>query len=361
MNPSSTPKVVVLGDTRDLHHHGCEAVLAELCAGLTRAGLPPQHVLAGLQWRDAGDGVCETADVVVINGEGSLHHDRPHVAGVLALAALRKVRGKTTVLLNASWFANAPERSRELEQFSRVAVRESASAGQILRDGGPAVSMVPDLAIAHALRSGLRHTGGGRIMVSDSTKEERTKSLRRLARVRGWEYLPALAFPAVARAGAKSRKIFRRARLAARLGPFAPWLCGPRYHAHAVGAAATGDYLARLAASGGVVTGRFHTVCFAMAMGVPFVAVASNTPKIEAIITDAGLDVAKRVASMEDLDAMREVPPYDEAERAALMAYGKRVLEAEDALFAAIANDARSGGEAEFFLDARKAEQAGGE
>jgi len=37
------------------------------------------------------------------------------------------------------------------------------------------------------------------------------------------------------------------------------------------------------------VTGRFHALCFALLTGTPFVAVASNSWKMEAIITDAGL------------------------------------------------------------------------
>lgn len=331
-----SPLVIVLGDTRDIYHHGCEAVITELCSALARVGLTPKHLVPGLNWRHLGSS-CEDADLVVINGEGSLHHDRPIIDEVIALAKSRKMRGKATVLLNTSWYSNAPQRSCELIEFSRVFVRESTSAEQILHDGGPTVDIVPDLAIAHALRGGFRYSGHGRFMVSDSTKEDRTKRLMRLARKRGWEYLPILGYPTTARTGFKAQKIFRKARIAARLGRFAPFLLGPRYYSHAIGKAETNDYLARLTLSKGVVTGRFHTVCFSIALGVPFVAISSNTPKIESIIKDSGLNAAKRLLSIDHLSSLYKIPPYDDSELCALQTYCNKVIQAEDALFESIA------------------------
>lgn len=310
--------------------------MAELTDGLACHGLRAAHVLAGLKWRDKRE-ICESADLVVINGEGALHHDRPAVAEVIGLAKLRNAAGKTTVLLNTSWFQNAPERSRDLGAFSLVAARESVSAGKIAEDGGLVPMLVPDLAIAYAARSGVRYQGGGSVMVSDSTKPERTKELRRVAASHGWEYLPVLAYPETPRPGEKSRKIVQRARMARCLGALAPILLGTRYHAHAVGVADTLDYLQRLAASGGVVTGRFHTVCFALAMGVPFVAVASNTPKIEAIIRDAGLDPKKRVLPVEELRKLDGVRAYDAQESAALEEFARRAVAEVDGMWEKIA------------------------
>jgi hypothetical protein len=310
--------------------------MAELTDGLARHGLRAAHVLAGLKWRDRPE-ICESADLVVINGEGALHHDRPAVADVIELAKVRREAGKATVLLNSSWFQNPPERARGMAAFSLVVARESESADNIVKDGGPVPMRVPDLAIAYAVRSGVKYQGGGRVMVSDSTNPMRTKQLLRVAASQGWEYLPVLAYPEVARPGEKSRKIFKRARMARYLGPLAPFLLGTRYHAHALGVAEPQDYLRRLAASGGVVTGRFHTVCFALAMGVPFVAVTSNTPKIEAIIRDAGLDPKKRVVPAGDLRRLENVPAFDEQESKALQEFARRVVVEVDAMWERIA------------------------
>lgn len=307
--------------------------MAELAAALAETGLPAPRMRPGLAWRSVSD-ECLAAGLVLINGEGALHHGRPAVADVVELAKLRGA--KPTVLLNTSWFDNPPELARALAAFAIVSARESASAARIAADGPP-LRVVPDLAIRHALRSGLRWRGGGPVMVSDSTKPPLTRRLRALARQRHWDYLPALAFPETPRPGAKSRKIRRRAKLARVLGPLGRFLVSPRYHAHAAGTARTDDYLARLAASGGVITGRFHTVCFALAMRVPFLAVGSNTPKIEAILSDAGLDPAKRVVPWSGLPTLGGVPPFDAGELDALDSFAIRTETAAARLFADIA------------------------
>jgi polysaccharide pyruvyl transferase WcaK-like protein len=49
-----------------------------------------------------------------------------------------------------------------------------------------------------------------------------------------------------------------------------------------------------------VVAARFHGVCFCMKLGVPFLAIASNTPKIEGMLADAGL--SDRMLDIGDLD-----------------------------------------------------------
>lgn len=307
--------------------------MAEVAAGLGEADLPAPRMLAGLSWRSASD-ACLAAELVIINGEGALHHGRPAVAEVIELAKQRG--GKATVLLNTSWFDNPAELTRDLASFAIVSARESASAANIGAHG-PQPRVVPDLAIRHALRSGIRWQGGGPAMAGDSTKPDVTRRLRSLAARRNWDYLPALAFPETVRPGKKSRKIHQRARWARALGPFARFLVSPRYHAHAVGVASTRDYLSRLAASGGVITGRFHTVCFALALRVPFLAVGSNTPKIEAILSDAGLDPARRVIAPSKLDSLSQVPPFDADELATLDAFADRAEAEASRLFADIA------------------------
>jgi len=330
---SNAPKVLVMGDMRDLHHHGCEAVIAELQAGLERAGLSVWRMLAGIDWHDAEED-CLHADLVVINGEGALHHGRPNVRGVIELAERRGSR--PTALLNTSWFDNPPELSARLRAFRMLCTRESLSAREIAAHGSRP-EVFPDLAVLHALRSGLVHRPRNGFMTTDSTKPGLTRRLRALAGARGWDYCPVLAFPNFPRPGAKSRKIRMRTMLARMAGPLARWLVSPRYHAHAIGDAETRDYLLRLAESAGVVTGRFHVVCFALAMRVPFVAVASNTPKIEALLKDAGLDPSKRVMNPDGIAGVSNVPPFDSGEIEALDAYASRVENGAEDFFRRIA------------------------
>jgi hypothetical protein len=325
------PGTVVLGDTRDLHHHGCEAVLTQLIAGLTNAGLPPAKVLHGMAWEPYGD-TCLRAPLVVLNGEGALHHSRPVVESVLTLAEKRRASGLPTALANASWFANTPEQTRRLGAFDLVAMRDGESRAAVRAEGIASLD-APDLAIRQAMQ--WRQTpgavpGGNVATVSDSTRPEITRALRAFAGKRGWRYLPVLYPPREARPGAKSRRIFRRLRLARMLGPLARFLISPRYHAHLAGVPDMDAYCAALAAGAGAVAGRFHTVCYCLGLRVPLVALTSNTRKIESILADAGLDVSRRMVR---LDRLTEVPDFTAAEFTALDRFLARAEEEYEALF----------------------------
>jgi hypothetical protein len=316
MIPSILPGTIVLGDTRDLHHHGCEAVLAQLIAGLTNAGLPPAQVLHGMVWEPYGE-VCLKAPLVVLNGEGALHHSRLVVESVLTLAEKRRAARLPTALVNSSWFANTPEQTRRLAAFDLVAMRDGESRASVRAEGIASLD-APDLAIRQAMQWRAAHANtprGGVPTVSDSTRPEVTRRLRDFAAARGWKYLPVLYPPAAARPGKKSRKIFRRLRLARLLGPLARVALSPRYHAQLAGEPSMDAYCAALTAGEGALAGRFHSVCYCLGLRVPVVAMASNTRKIESILTDAGLDAARRMVSLESLTG---IPPFTEEEAAAL-------------------------------------------
>jgi hypothetical protein len=331
MIPSILPGTIVLGDTRDLHHHGCEAVLAQLIAGLTNAGLPPAQVLHGMVWEPYGE-VCLKAPLVVLNGEGALHHSRPVVESVLTLAEKRRAARLPTALVNSSWFANTPEQTRRLAAFDLVAMRDGESRASVRAEDIASLD-APDLAIRQAMHWRAAHPdvcAGTVPTVSDSTRPEITKQLRAFAGKRGWRYLPVLYPPREARPGAKSRKIFRRLRLARMFGPMARFLLSPRYHAHLAGVPDMDAYCAALAAGAGALAGRFHTVCYCLGLRVPVTALASNTRKIESILSDAGLDVARR---MVELDSLTTVPDFTEAESAALDRFLARAEEEFESLF----------------------------
>jgi len=334
---SASPSVVILGDMRDLHHHGCEAVMAQMHSGLAQVGLMPTRVLPGLEWKSAAQD-CGEAGLVVINGEGALHDSQPVIRELLELAELRRNAGRPTALINFSWFRNDGALTKRLAAFDLVAVRDPQSRAE-LDAHGVGCHLVPDLAIAQALQWRAQHaappTAG--FMVSDSTKPELTRELRRFAEAQQWRYLPVLARPVEQRPGAKSRKIHRRCQWARWLGPFAGVVLSPRYHAHLVGLPTLDEYCAAVAGARGVVTGRFHTVCLALGLEVPLLAIASNTPKIESLLTAAGLDPKRRVIAAAELGHITTVPAYDATELASLRRFLEATRAQQTDLFRSIA------------------------
>lgn len=59
-------------------------------------------------------------------------------------------------------------------------------------------------------------------------------------------------------------------------------------------------YLKKLNLCNGIISGRFHVVCFALQNRIPFLALKSNTPKIENILSEIG--ISNRIINIDHLD-----------------------------------------------------------
>jgi hypothetical protein len=332
--PADYLNVAVLGDERGLYHHGCEAVMEGLRDGLAQVGLPLSRTVPELVWRKERE-TCLEADLMLVNGEGGLHHDRDLVDMVLELAEERARLGRKTILVNSSWYANAPERAARLCAFALVAARDSRSAAE-MAIGGARVIWAPDLAIRQARKFAVSEPGQS-ILVGDSTNPQLTALLVDLAKKRGWPQVPIL-MPAIdEKPGDKAAKIRRRYRWAKAFGPLGRALVSERYRAHLNGLPDIPSYAAALSAHAGIVTGRFHTVCFCIGMGIPFLAIGSNIPKIQDLIRDAGLDLERRILSPDTLADVQSVPAFTPEERSALPSFWSEAEIRYQTLFATIA------------------------
>jgi hypothetical protein len=102
------------------------------------------------------------------------------------------------------------------------------------------------------------------------------------------------------------------------------------------------SFLRRLSGYQLLVSGRFHACTLALVAGTPFIALGSNTGKIQALLEDAGLADWRCV---ERLDARtvakaRELG-WTEAERSACRAYLQRARDGADGLFVSLSRMAR--------------------
>lgn len=313
-------EVLVLGDTRDIHHHGCEAVVRQLLMGLENSGITPTRVVAGMNWSAQAEDFLN-ADLVVINGEGGLHHDRPIVEEVLDLAIRRRELSRPTALVNTSWFANSPANTRRLAAFDLIAMRDPLSWQEVSSFKLDCIS-APDLAIRESSTFAAPDMiPSGRFMVSDSTRTDITRQLRSHAKKSRWDYLPILYAPTSPRPSNKSRKIFLKIRVARAVGPLAGCLMSPRYHAHLAGVPDLPAYMNALRRSRGVLTGRFHTACLCIGLGVPFVAVGSNTEKIRSLLLDTGLSPETRMIPAGSLNKVDSIPPFTVLEMESLKSF----------------------------------------
>lgn len=285
--PTKVP-TLVLNDTRVDDHHGCSRVMMNLTQLLASNGCSViASVPAHVEWEsDASVLAIEgRTRLVVVNGEGTIHHDRAAGARLLRAGAWARERGVPAVLLNASWEANGPEALSRLRDFSLVAVRDNRSAAAI---GGQNARfrVVPDLSLYQPW-AGRKGVDQG-IAFTDSVERATTIQLDRLRRSMRAVWLPIqedtgglvdrLAFVR----GGVSRSDVRAPRMALEMARARWSLACARF-------ASVNQFLWELSRHSLLVSGRFHACTLAMIARTPFISVPSNTAKIQALIEDSGL------------------------------------------------------------------------
>lgn len=223
------------------------------------------------------------ADIVIVNGEGSIHHSRPRAQRLAALGPYcRDVLRLPSILLNATLFANEPALYDDLRAFTAIAVRDRASAAELQRFGIANAIHAPDLSLRHELR-GFRQPPGAtpRIGFTDSIQKSTTEVLQRIGTERGY--------------------IDCNIRVARRM----PGMID--------------SYAGLIGSLDLLLTGRYHAVCYAIGTMTPFVAIESNTNKISALAMDI-FGSRRRLLSKRRLPDMNLVPymRWSDEERAAL-------------------------------------------
>lgn len=295
-------KAVLLNDTRIDRHHGCTTVVETIGALSARNGIeiiassPAHH-----DWRADAEiaGAIKSADLVIVNGEGTVHHDRPAGLKLLEAGQFAREHGTKAALINSTWQANGADALRALEAFDIVTVRESASEAELAAHGHHA-RRIPDLALYHqpdlsALRSGVGYC--------DSVQGPKALALYEQMWAIGAEPLPLVQL---------DLQPMTVLRWLLRFGPSKTAIFNP---AHALKAlrGTVQDYreqepsrdvtTGKVAAKQLVVTGRFHMMIFCLGAHTPMLALSSNTHKIEATLADAGLQPWRVVANPRDIDA----------------------------------------------------------
>lgn len=325
-------QVIVLNDTRGDRHFGCTAVMRALEAGLAGAGLEVVLSLGThVDWQShAGFGrALKSAQLVVVNGEGTLHHDRPVGLRLLEVAAAARAAGVPSALVNAGWQANGEAYAHAARAFDLVSARDSLSAAE-LRAAGIHCRVVPDLSLNTAAPPAEARAGIG---VTDSVDSEVALSLARLRRTLGAATVSIHERPR----GFRGRWRFQRDILGKRdlARPVGAWR---RLSARREQLGASGDslegFVTGLASLALLVSGRFHACTLALVAGTPFIAAGTNSHKISALVQDVGL-ADWRNGPLPDPPGLAEVARagWSAAEREAAADYVAQARQQAQALF----------------------------
>jgi hypothetical protein len=262
-------RAIILNDTRRgsfAEHAGCNAVMEHL---LYLCGQHGVDVVGTFQRADASqspefEARLAQVDLVLVNGEGTMHHDTRSARALSQSIICAKRAGKKVALLNALWQDNSVT-TECLSSLDFIVARDSVSANQLIESGATRVRVAADLSLYRrpgpdipdlAFASG---AGTGRPLVVDSVDEAAARKLQGFASTHGLPF-----------------RVMQN------------WSVREADTRHPL-AACEQFTLTDLAKTALLVSGRFHAVCFALKLGRPFLALPSNSHKLEALLQDAGL------------------------------------------------------------------------
>lgn len=283
-------RIAIINDTAAAGsgHFGCSTVMEVLERELDSRGCTATiRVPPSVNWRELESVLSQDVDAIIVNGEGTIHHTatRKRAAGLAEFGRFARDRlKKPAFLINATLFELAPESVAGIAAFNGVYVRDSASLQELDSLSGSA-QVVPDLTLAFDFPPPQPRMG---VCVTDSVLPEGKQKLKAISRAQGWPQIAIKPRPATGRVPEIST---------------------------------ASDFARFIGSCEGVLTGRFHAVTFCIGTRTPYVALASNTPKIQSITTDV-LGNSNRVMDLETLRARKAKP---------MLAWGPGELELVDA------------------------------
>ena len=240
---ASRLKVYLFNDTSRSRHAGCKAVMRSLRAELGQfADIVATHTVGATTIDAAAFANC---DAVVVNGEGTIHHDSPRANFLMMALACAQAAGKRTALVNALYQQERLSAPDVLSRLDFMSVREVRSA-----------------ALAR------RHGGCPWILADSAADRQQLKPAQPLRAVSG-----------VVRGGTHPK------------APSATWLDTLDVQKVDVSVGTLDEIVATLKQADVYVTGQHHGVYAAALAGIPFVALTSNSHKIEGLIEWSGLPI----------------------------------------------------------------------
>lgn len=298
---------VLMNDTRGHAHFGCHRVMRVIEENLESRGI---KVLARSLVRNdwPSDRVfldaASMCDIIIINGEGTLHHGSRHGDKLLQIVDHPVRTGKPVALINTIYQENPDRWRRFLDGIELISPRDSWSAAALRQETGRTdISHVPDLSMAQGFHPQAEDTPRVMVTIGESVIRETSHELIGIFQKHAdTRFLPIVAT-------LRSHKLRWPAPLRAlhkRYIELQTALFKARNH-RAIFPSDEFDYAQALLRSILHVSGRFHAICFALTTKTPFLALSSNAWKIEALFEDMGID-KRRLVSLDQIEQLLPDP-----------------------------------------------------
>jgi polysaccharide pyruvyl transferase WcaK-like protein len=308
----------LLNDTRSGLHHGCEIVMQNLIKMLSQQDsnaeiltLCTGQVISEEKW----EMILQSIDVVLINGEGTLHDASPYGFFLLKLGLIAKLKNKFVGLINSTWEKNPDSWLDLIKDFDLITLRDQKSFNTLKKYNLAQLYYAPDLTFLsnhNELEKKAFPTDS--IIVNDSVYAEVADELFTFARSRNLNYYPITRLLPTEKSAPgynpqKNNKLrFYKLFSALSLGLYKP----RRFYQDLLYAVDnTAEFKDKILQSDLVITGRYHCLCFCLQMQIPVLIIASNTDKMKNLLDDIGL--GDRHITLEELKQLSNDELYQRA------------------------------------------------
>lgn len=300
-------KVLVLNDTRSEHHHGCSRVMNTIDCYVKKYAYDVSYVSLSNNWQKSEDIKCQIiySDILIINGEGTIHHNSENGLSLVKAASFAKRYEVKCYLINTTYQGNSTLYAQYLMDFDKIFVRESYSHKELLTLGIES-EIVPDLTFAF-LTNRNKYTPKSKIIFTDSVKQDVTDALvSRFYQNKNITFSSIfnnnITASATTRSFQRLKSIFRN-NSAQQLFEKVFKLFSNQKGVNLWQSQLTHmDYAEFLSEAKVVICGRFHAMTICMNHQIPFLAIESNSHKVSGTLKDIGLDLERFLVTPESID-----------------------------------------------------------
>ncbi len=290
-----TLKAVLLNDTSTANHHGCRHVIGNMEYLLSKNDI---EIMArspvGYHWQNDPEFLksLPQCDLIIINGEGTLHDGRDEAKRLLDIADYEPTRDIPKFLVNALYLDNPDSWYDLLNKFNLISFRDSLSYQQAIPHISASAMETLDLSlyciqpplISEEARKGMAY--------GDSVLKPISKKLRQIAKAQDQYYMPV-------RTNRKNWKYNLKTALLTLVSKKNIIVENETV------------FMQHLKQREHYITGRFHGVCLALKTFTPFTAIGSNTSKIQTLLKT--FNMSDRFCDIKDLD-QHKLHPLSEDE-----------------------------------------------
>lgn len=298
-------KAVILNDTSYESHHGCETVVKNIKELLLKNNIETIDTNpVGKNWLKNKSFLenMSKVDMVVVNGEGTLHHAQPRAKELITIGKyVKKNINIPVALVNATYQENGDELAVYMKYFDLVFVRETLSKNELEKYDIKSI-VVPDMTFYSKFDLSQKNTTN-KIGATDSVHIELSQRLYEMTLNTKYEYLPALTNPKFKIDSLRNFlrllkfNIFKTIK-------FILFKMGYKLNHQSIRMFYYIDgyknYIQKIADLDFLIVARYHSLCFALKTLTPFVALKSNSHKIEGMLEDIGIG-QKRVIEENDI------------------------------------------------------------